>query len=959
MPGRVAARSMAWFRRMGSVAGPLSASGEAVNDQPVQVEMYLQGAWTDITAYVMVRDNSGEISITRGRRDEGGTADHAVMNLLLNNRDGRWSPRNPAGAYYGYIGRNTPIRVSVPNGVGGKSYRFQGEVTAWPVGWDGTGTDVYVELEASGLLRRLSQAPPPAKSITYRAVTQPELTGLRAYWPCEDPKEALRIESALPTGSDMEFLLAPELAASEVFASSDPLPVFTNAAMTGGVPTYPDPTVSQVRFLLYVPPEGAPDLSLILRVTQLEDIALADAVHFELFYNAPGGAYTGVATPYALSLETKDINGSTIGSILHHTQDVRGRLLRISIELEESSTSVVQTVRILDLASGLVTSATQTTANEALTRVRRVAAFVNPFAPGSPDEAVGLIGGVMGHITVQDVITPLTDLGIRLSPVGETAGRRIERLCAEEGIAFESIGSLDDSVAMGGQVRNNSLDLMRECELADGGMLYETQNVLGVGYRPRSSLCNQTAQVTLDYEGFHLAEVPQPVEDDRYIQNKVTITVGTVSATYERTDGPLSTAQPPAGVGAYGEELTLNLANPGEASSQAAWRVHLGTVDEPRFPNIAVNLAHSSFTTNPALKQAILALRPGDRILVQNMPSWLPPGDVDQIILGVSEQITHFEHRLSFICAPASPYRSGELGAETARLDTDGSELRQSMGSATVNFDVIPSAGKNTMWTRDASDFPFDVIVGGEVMTVTSVTDYLTDTFARTSSNSWGSADTGQSYSTGGGTSTDYQVTGGYGAHVLATANASRRTFVSSTVTNFDVMVDVTTSATATGGFLSGGPVGRYIDSDNLYMGRLAFNTTNTITLSIRKRVLATETELGTYTLPDTYVAGTYYRIRFKADGSTFRAKAWLATDPETPEWQITTTDTAITTTSFIGLRSISASGNTNVNPEIRFQNYRIFNPQAFIVTRSVNGVVKSQTAGTDVRLLNPTILSL
>jgi hypothetical protein len=563
----------------------------------------------------------------------------------------------------------------------------------------------------------------------------------------------------------------------------------------------------------------------------------------------------------------------------------------------------------------------------------------------------------VGHVTLQTSVTDIEDLGAAIDPAGEAAGRRIERLCGEDGIAFTAVGDLDDTVALGAQGKQNPLSLMQEAVLADGGLLFETRSNLGLGYRTRVSLHNQDPLLVLSYSGFTLAETPVPVDDDRQVQNVLTVTVAGVSATYEETDGPLGTEA----IGKYGETngLTLNLASTDTATlkDHAAWRVHLGTVDESRFPRISVNLAHPSIT--PDMKRAILALRLGDRIQITNPPSWLAPDTIDQLMLGIEETITHFEHRLTFVCAPASPYTVGVLDTGDTRVDTDGSELRTAIGSSDTSFDVVPSAGQSGLWTTDSAEVPFDVRVGGETMRVTAIGNYLTDTFARTSSNSWGTADTGQTYSTGGGTATDYQVTGGYGAHVVATVNASRRTYISSTVTDFDYYVDVTTSVTPTGNSLYGGPTGRYIDVDNLYMARIEFTTSNTLILNIRKRVGGTESQLGTYTLPDTYVAGTYYRVRFQAEGAVLRAKAWVATDVETPEWQVSVTDGAISTTSFIGVRSISASGNTNVNPEVRYQNLRIVNPQTFTVTRSVNGVTKSHAAGADLRLATPTILSL
>jgi hypothetical protein len=87
---------------------------------------------------------------------------------------------------------------------------------------------------------------------------------------------------------------------------------------------------------------------------------------------------------------------------------------------------------------------------------------------------------------------------------------------------------------------------VQEAVLADGGLLYENRSVLGLGYRTRASLHGQDPALVLDYTAYNLAAVPVPVEDDRYVQNKVTVTVGGVTGSYEATDGTLSTALPPA-----------------------------------------------------------------------------------------------------------------------------------------------------------------------------------------------------------------------------------------------------------------------------------------------------------------------------------------------------------------------------------------------------------------------------
>ncbi|MEW2420433.1 hypothetical protein AB0911_07805 [Streptomyces nigra] len=945
-------------RRLVNLPGPARSAGVASTGEPVTVELLVGGAWVDLTAagYVMVRDDSGQIRITYGiQGGEGSQTERASAQLQLRNTDGRFSHRNPTGPYYDTLNWNAAqIRVSVPDGNGGKSYRTWGEVSEWAPNSDRSGNDVWVDSTVSGIMQKLAQAPAPERSAIYRAVTTPELTGLVAYWPCEDPTEAKALKSALLNGSAMTWTGVPVLAAYDAFGGSDPLPTLTGASLTGGVTKYDTTTVTQyqLRYLLAVPAAGFSDLDVLSRITV--DQSAYNLRYLDIHYNDPPGgigSFGGRGT-LTILLKDGDQNDLATSGTSSLALDVRGRRLRVSLEVANNGTALAVTLRVLDVDSGVTDSTTVGLVSTQVTRVITV-----DMAPDTLDGDAGVVGAAVGHVMLQTTVTDIGDLGEAIQPSGEAAGRRIQRLCGDEAIPFEWVGDLDDTVLMGGQGRENLLSLVQEACLADGGLLYETRTGMGLGYRTRASLHNQDPALVLSYPGFNLAEVPVPVDDDRQVQNILTVTVDGVSATYEETDGPLGTRA----VGKYGENngLTLNLAASGQATllDQAAWRVHLGTVDEDRFPKISVNLAHSSIT--PDMRRAILALRLGDRIQITGTPSWISVDTVDQLLLGIEETITHFEHRLTFTCAPASPYTVGVLDSPASRLDTDGSELRQDIGSGTTSFDVVPSAGEDVLWVTDSAEFPFDVRVGGEVMRVTSIGNYLTDTFARTSSNSWGTADTGQTYSTGGGTAADYQVTGGYGAHVIPTANASRRTYISTTVTDFDYYVDVTTPATPTGNSVYGGPTGRYHDVDNLYMARIEFTTSSTLILNIRKRVGGNESQLGTYTLPDTFVAGTYYRIRWKAEGALLRAKAWLATDIETPEWQVSVTDTSITTTSFIGVRSIIASGNTNVNPEVRFQNLRIVSPQTFTVTRSINGVTKSHAAGTDVRLATPTILSL
>jgi len=75
-----------------------------------KVELFLNGGWVDVTSDVYARDS---LTISRGGKDENSSPEPSTCQLTLNNRSGNYSPRNPVGIYYGSIGRNTPIRVTI------------------------------------------------------------------------------------------------------------------------------------------------------------------------------------------------------------------------------------------------------------------------------------------------------------------------------------------------------------------------------------------------------------------------------------------------------------------------------------------------------------------------------------------------------------------------------------------------------------------------------------------------------------------------------------------------------------------------------------------------------------------------------------------------------------------------------------------------------------------------------
>jgi len=235
------------------------------------------------------------------------------------------------------------------------------------------------------------------------------------------------------------------------------------------------------------------------------------------------------------------------------------------------------------------------------------------------------------------------------------------------------------------------------------------------------------------------------------------------------------------------------------------------------------------------------------------------------------------------------------------------------------------------------------------------------DQFGRTLTDTWGTTDTVQTWTNTGGVAADYDVLSGYGRHINPATSVGHHSVVTSPSASFDIYCDIAVAALSTGASQFCGVLARYTSIDNLYEARVEFTTTNTILLSVRKRVTAVETQIATFTTQLTNVAAQFVRVRFQGDGSNLKAKIWLPTASltEPNPWSIETTDSALVAAGSIGVKSVRGAGNTNVNADSRFENFELVNPQSFTATRSFNGVVKAQSSGAAISLTTPAIVGV
>ncbi|MCX4780052.1 hypothetical protein [Streptomyces sp. NBC_01264] len=810
--------------------------------------------------------------------------------------------------------------------VSNREYRCTAEVSSWPPRWDESGRDVYVPVEAAGILRRLGQGAKPLASPLRRRI--PTVGNPRAYWPMEDGREAVQAYSPLPNAAPLA-VTGFEFAADDSLLGSSPLPRITaGARMAGAVPSHTATGQWLVAMVFYW--AAAPASPTVL----LDFTTSGTASRIVLTVDSTGVSLDG----YSPS-NTSVFNVSALATGF----GFYGAWTRLEITAEQSGGNTKFRVGWVDVSgSGFGNDGTVVATAGTVTGIN------TGFGALAADVRLGHLGVfASSNTTVYD----RADDGW----LGEAAGSRLLRLSTEEGVPLTSTSAL---AAMGPQRPDKLLTLLGECEASDGGVLHERRDRLALQYRSQDSLYNQPVALTLDYaQAGHVAPPLQPTDDDQRARNSVTVSrAGGSSALAVQETGPMSVLAPPDGIGVYEDARTISVAKDNQLAHIAWWRLHMGTWDEARYPTVHIDLAAA-----PSLIEDVLALDIGDRIQIVNPPSWLPPGPIDLIVEGWTETIGHPNSwDLVLNCSPAGPWTVAAV--DSARGDTTGSVLGTGVTSTgtsltvhTVQTDGYPPV----LWTPSPADYPFDLVVGGEVVTATGpALPLAADTFTRSvGAGSWGTASDGHVWTATGGPTSDRSVAATYGVITLsATPTTNRQMTVAESCQDCDVRAAVAFSATATGASLAASLLARWTSSADYYRLRVEGTTAGGITLSV---MLGT-TVVGSSATGVTYTPGSIVQVRMRVIGDRVLGRVWPTAGDEPGTWHVDQTVTSSPIAEgLVGLAGSGLTGNTNVSPEIRFHDWTVLSPQRIPVTRSTNGIVKAHTAGAQVGLAQPAIAAL
>lgn len=607
---------------------------------------------------------------------------------------------------------NFSLTVEIP--------RFLGELPEWIPNVDQTGKDLTIDLSAGGILRRITA--PTAKSLNSavrRYIDRRRTTAAYYYLPLEEESSATLFTPAIDAEAFPTIVITEDIASpgadATSFKGSKPLPTLGTSFLSTGPINGQNTGTIAVGFLLHLLDAGHTDATELFQVLVSNNTTIS---RWSIRYSTSNNGSIGL---YGL-----DSSGGTVVNTGNAFTNLNGAAVKLALNLVQDGADVDYSIYIgRDQTTTLLTSGTFAG--------RTVGAPVRLGWNGT---------GAFEGATIGHAVLSTTDINVsqfETSPWGyngEEAGTRFERLCEEEGISAQIIGDADTQ--MGPQSASTLITLLQEIQDAEQGYLFEPTAFLGIGLLSRGSLINRSVSFEFDYSGNKLFRPLAPIEDEQYIVNKFTATRRDGgSATSEVSVGPLSTQDHPDGVGIYDSAREFNVFADSQLVDIAGWNTHRGTFDRYRFASMVFDLVKFDPVSQAELLIALAGV--GTRYQVINLPDWLPPEPLDELVIGFDEWIMNNDNergwRFTYRTAPFAPYHIGLLNTassddEDFRVDVwePGTPGRRSTLAASVNTTAtsLSVASTGFLWTTgttvtNATDFPMDIMIDGERMTVTAI----------------------------------------------------------------------------------------------------------------------------------------------------------------------------------------------------------------------------------------------
>ena len=839
----------------------------------------------------------------------------------------------------GNLNANATIDFDNYSLIDGPRTQFTGWIDQWPTTWaDASESVSLAQITASGQLRRITQGSRSLKSAMFRVSTDATYSGAQntvGYWPMEDDGSASLFASGLGAGLPMTHF-DMNLAADSTILGSDPLPTGgSGATFEARVKPYAATSTWCVSWIMKIPATPSVTTGLIAWSTPggtvvkwVMELTTGNQLILRGYNSAGTDVLGGLTSPFQ----------DTYGASLY------GRQLYMEVTAAQNGGNIDWgfTAYVDNTGSGQLGSVAGTMANP-------TGIWHSAFP--------GLVAGgyTFGHVTIRTTANTSTPTIGTTGHTGETTDSRFGRLCAEENIPawVGEIPSSTFNVAqkMGAQRTSSLAAQLREVEATEEGILFDgKQGQLTL--ITRTDRQNHTVNLALDHDLGHVGWPFGGIRDDYLLRTEVTVTRSGGGRGAIATDAAAARR-----VGIYPDSVTVNTNDDSQLQDRAAWRLNMGSTREIRYPSVPLD-----FARNPGLIAAWLDMDIGSRITIAHLPAQLPPDTLDLLVEGYTETVDSTTWTATLNTSPARPWTvfRVEGGGNIGRVGSSGSTLAVAATSAASSLLVSTPTGP--LWRTGSVNY--DVGVAGERVTVSGVNHGIRDTFTRSTSSGWGTADSGESWVVGAGTASLFSTTGSAAQIAISSLNAEHHIAVNLGAAGHQrVRTYQTLGVTPTGAGANWGLMLRRADASNLIWIDVQIGTGGDLTLRAISKVTGTNTQLTTATSATIHSTSVARILVAEIDaGNVIRAKVY-ADGANEPGWELVYDASAVVglpAGTSVGCIARLMTGNTNTAPvNFQFDNFAVLSPQSMAVTRSVNSVVKAQAAGATIKLWRAGVWSL